>query len=75
MFVGTKGLVCNVLSVEWSTDVVFFSEVGGLNRFRLSNYSLDDFACGVMCRRAWPCGFISPPRCSTPVPQSLSVEA
>jgi len=51
MFVDTRGLVCNVLSVEWSTNVVLFSEVGGLGRFRLFGYSLDDFACGVMCRR------------------------
>jgi len=75
MFVGTRGFVCNVLSVEWSTDVVLFSEVGDLGRLRLSGYSLDNFAFGVMCSWAWSCVFVSPPRCNTPVPQPLSVEA
>jgi len=32
MFVGTRG---NILSHEWSTDVVLFSEVGGLGRYVL----------------------------------------
>jgi len=36
MFVGIRGIVCNILSLEWSTDVVLFSKVGGLGRYVLS---------------------------------------
>jgi len=31
----TSGLVCNILSLEWSTHVVLFSEVGGLGHYVL----------------------------------------
>jgi len=36
MFVGTRGLVCDILSLEWSTDDVLSSKVGSLGRYVLS---------------------------------------
>jgi len=36
MFVGTDGLACDILSLEWSTNDVLSSEVGGLGRYVLS---------------------------------------
>jgi len=36
MLVGARGLVCSILSLEWSTNVVLISEVSGLGRYVLS---------------------------------------
>jgi len=30
MLIGGKGLVCGILSLEWSTNVILISEVSGL---------------------------------------------
>ena len=46
MIVGTRGLVCNILNLEWSTDVVLSSEVGGLGHLCLSSYSFDNYLRG-----------------------------
>jgi len=63
VFVSTKSLVCNILSLVLSTDCVLSFEVSGMGRyvFPLDRYLLDNFICGVMCRRAWPCSFLGPP--------------
>jgi len=42
MIIGTKGLICNILSLEWSTNVFLSSKVGGLGRLCLSSYSFDN---------------------------------
>jgi len=36
MLIGAKGLVCGILSLEWSTNVILISEVSGLGRHVLS---------------------------------------
>jgi len=36
VFVGTRGLVCNILSLEWSIDDILFSEVGDLGCYVIS---------------------------------------
>jgi len=48
MIVGTGDLVCNILSLEWSTNVILSSEVGGLGRLRLFGYSFDNYLRGYM---------------------------
>jgi len=35
MFVGTRDLVCNILSLEWSTYVILSSEVSDLGHYML----------------------------------------
>jgi len=67
MIVGLRGFVCNILSLEWSPDVVLSFEVGDLGRLCLSVDLFDNClrACGALCRRIYPCSFVRPPRFST----------
>jgi len=48
MIVGTMDLVCNILSLEWSTNVVMYSEVVGLGHLPLSGYSFANCLRGYM---------------------------
>jgi len=41
--------------------------------FCLTDYLLSNFTCGVPYRRAWPCGFLGPPRYSTVTIRHLEV--
>jgi len=69
VFYGSRGLVCNFLSLVSSTGCALSFEVGGLDHyvFLITGYLVDNFICRVMCRRAWSCGYLGLPRCSTPV--------
>jgi len=50
MIVGTKGLVCNILSLDWSTYVVLSSKAAQAAYACSVSHLIN--ACGAICRRA-----------------------
>jgi len=65
VFVGTRDLVCDILSLVLSTYYYILYWTAWATMLYLNGYRFINFICGTMPRQSWPCTCLSPPRYST----------